>query len=212
VGDWKLLPSTLESPTLAGSCGPDPSARSADYKLVRGFLDPEISSAGRITRTLCIDPNRKLVVWEKWESRYGTRIYTYSSIDAVTELPPKTFVFEPPAGSASTDLELPMPHPLGTREMSMGPGVSLPKVLSKVEPQYGEKSRKARIEGTVVLYVVIGSDGVPADVLVYRPLSTDLDEAAVRAIRRWHFSPGLRNGQPAVLPVIVEMNFRLGPR
>jgi TonB family protein len=212
VGDWRLLPSTLQSPTLTGSCGADPSAQSPDYQLVRGFSDPEISSAGRITRTLCIDPTRKIVVWEKWESRYSTRIYTYSWINTATDLPPKTFVFEPPTGSTSTDLELPMPRPLGTRGLSMGPGVSLPKVLSKVEPQYGEKSRKARIEGTVVLHVVIGNDGVPAEVLVYRELSKDLDEAAIRAIRRWRFSPGLRNGQPAVLPVIVEMNFRLGPR
>jgi TonB family protein len=209
VGDWKLLPRTLQLPTLAGSCGPDPSAQSPAYKLVRGFLDPEISTAGRITRTLCIDPSRKVVIWEKWENRYSTRIYAYSRINTTTELPAETFLFEPPADSASTDLELPMPRPLGTRGMSMGPGVTLPKVVSKVEPQYGEKSRKARIEGTVVLYVVINTDGVAGDVLVYRPLSADLDQAAIRAIRRWRFSPGLRNGQPAALPVTIEVNFRL---
>jgi hypothetical protein len=38
-------------------------------------------------------------------------------------------------------------------------------------PFYDEDSRKARIEGTVVLYVVIDPRGIPSEVEVFRPLS-----------------------------------------
>jgi protein TonB len=209
VGDWKMLQTTLISPVLAGSCGPDPAIESLGYNLVRGFSEPELSSAGRITRTLCIDPDHKLIVWEKWESRYSTRVYVYSRLDRTVEFSSGAFAFEPPPDSVLTDFELPTPRPLGTRGMSLGPGVSLPQVVSKKEPKYGQVSRKAGIEGTVILYVVIGTNGVPSDVLVYRQLSADLDTEAVNSVRRWRFTPGMSKGQPAALPVIVEVNFRL---
>lgn len=207
VGDWKLLPTDLQSPEFAGSCGPDPSTRNLDYKLIRGFAEPELSSVGRITRTLCIDPDQKRIVWEKWESRYSTRIYVYSKLDREAEFAPAAFTFDPPPDSARTDFELPMPRPLGSRGMSAG--ISPPRLVSKKEPRYGEASRQARIEGTVVLYVVISPAGTPSDVLVYRHLSPDLDVEAVRSVRRWRFTAGMSNGQPVVVPVLIEINFQL---
>ena len=207
VGDWKLLPTSLQSPVFAGTCGPDPLTRTPDYKLVRGFSEPELPSVGRITRTLCIAPDHKLVVWEKWESRYSTRIYTYHRPDSTAQFGPAAFTFDPPRDSAPTDFELPTPRPLGSRGMSAG--VSPPRLVAKKEPSYGEASRQARIEGTVVLYVVISPDGKPEDVLVYRHLSPDLDAEAVRTVRQWRFTSGMSNGQPVAVPVLIEVNFQL---
>jgi TonB family protein len=212
VADWKALPTSLESPVFAGFCGPDPSSKSSIYPLVRGVSEPELSSAGRIKRTLCIDRDRKLILWEKWESQHSSRIYTYSKLDQAAEFTSEPFTFEPPPDSTLTDLELPTPHALGTRGISTGPGISLPRVVSKKEPRYGQESLKAGIEGMVVLYVVIGTNGVPSDILVYRHLTPDLDTEAVSSVRRWRFTPALNNGQPAALPVTVEVNFRLRHR
>jgi TonB family protein len=209
VGGWKVLPTSLQAPVVAGACGPNPAIQSPDYKLVRGFSEPELSSAGGITRTLCIDSKHKLIVWEKWESRYGARIYVYSKLDLNPQFTSEAFAWEPPAGSTRTDFEFPTPRPLGTPAMSRGLGVSPPRVVSKKEPKYGRESRKARIEGTVVLYVVIGIDGVPSEVLVYRSLSPDLDAEAMSSVRQWRFTPAMRNGQPTALPVMIEVNFRL---
>ena len=209
VGEWKRLPKTLQSPILKGGCGPDPDIPSSAFKLVRGFSEPELTSVGRMTRVLCIDPDRKVVVWEKWESQYSTRIYVYSSIDKNVGFDSETFTFEPPPNSTFTDFDLPTPRPMGTRGMSTAPGTSMPRIASKKEPNYGKASRKARIEGTVTLYVVIGSDGVPNHVLVYRSVSRDLDLEAVKAIRQWRFHPGTRNGTPVALASMIEVNFRL---
>jgi hypothetical protein len=38
--------------------------------------------------------------------------------------------------------------------LRVGKGVSPPRLLSKVEPEYSEEARKARLNGAVVLYVV----------------------------------------------------------
>jgi protein TonB len=91
----------------------------------------------------------------------------------------------------------------------MSAGVSPPRLVAKKEPSYGEASRQARIEGTVVLYVVISPDGKPEDVLVYRHLSPDLDAEAVRTVRQWRFTSGMSNGQPVAVPVLIEVNFQL---
>lgn len=209
VGDWKLLPTSLQSPVLAGTCGPEPSIESRDYRLVSAFSEPELSSAGRIRRTLCIDPDRKLIVWEKWESHYSGRLYVYSSLDRNAEFTPDAFAFEPPTNSTPTDLELPSPRPLGAPSMSRRPGISLPRPVSRTAPRYPKESGKAGIEGTVVLYVVINSDGSLSDELVYRPLSPDFDAEAVRCVKRWRFAPGTSNGRPVALPVLIEVNFQM---
>jgi TonB family protein len=207
VGSWKALPTALDSPAIVGVCGPDPTSQPTGFSLVRGFSEPELSSAGRLTRTLCVDPDRKIVAWERWENRYTTRTYTYSKIDLALDLTPSAFVFSPPPDSILTDLELPTPRPLGTRGMSTAPWITVPRLVSKKEPKYGQESRKAGIQGTAYLYVVIEATGVPSEVLVYRHLSPDLDSEAVKAVRQWRFTPGTNNGQPAAIPVVVEVNF-----
>jgi TonB family protein len=208
VGDWNLLPANLDSPVFAGACGPDPSTYFAGYVLVRGFAQPELTSSGRITRSLCIDKEKKEVVWERWENKYETRVYRYSVLDRNAEIGGDAFVFNPPAGSARTDFELPIPRPMGSRGMTSGVGVTPPRIISKKEPEYGN-SRKAEIEGVVYLYVVVGADGAPAEVTVFGPVSPDLDAAAVKAVKQWRFTPGSYDGKAVPLAAVIEIDFRL---
>jgi len=158
---------------------------------------------------LCIDPERKLIVWERWASQYITRLFIYSTLSVTPEFPAGSFAFEPSPNSKAADFELPVPRPLGSRGLSISPDISLPRLVSKKEPEYGKASRKARIEGTVVLYVVIDADGKPSQLLVYRKVSPDLDMEAIRAVRQWRFTPGMKSGRPAALPVMIEVSFHL---
>ncbi len=209
IGQWRALPVELRSPVLAGTCGPDPSAKASAFQLIRGFADPEIVTAGRIARTLCIDATRNLIVWENWQSRYGSRTNIYSRFTQSPPIAPDAFSFTPPPGSEATDLQLPMPRPLGSKQLPVDRDVILPRVVSRSNPVYGEQSRKAGIEGTILLYVVVGTDGRPSDVLVFRPLSPDLNTEAVRSVRKWRFSAGTKNGLPVAVPMLVEINFQL---
>jgi periplasmic protein TonB len=93
---------------------------------------------------------------------------------------------------------------------SVGGGVSAPIPIYKPEPAYSEEARKAKYQGTVVLWIVVDAQGgVAADVRVVKPLGLGLDEKAVEAVRTWKFKPAQKNGTPVPVRVMVEVSFRL---
>lgn len=91
----------------------------------------------------------------------------------------------------------------------IGGGVSAPSLVFKVEPEYSEEARKAKYQGTVVLYVVVDEKGLPRDIKVVRALGLGLDEKAVEAVEKWKFRPGYLNGKAVAVAATVEVNFRL---
>ncbi|HTC36380.1 MAG TPA: TonB family protein [Bryobacteraceae bacterium] len=90
-----------------------------------------------------------------------------------------------------------------------GAQVTRPSIVHKVEPVYSEEARLAKFEGTVLLKVVIGTDGTAHDIQIVRPLALGLDEAAITAVSQWHFKPGEKEGQPVNVVSQIEVNFRL---
>jgi TonB family protein len=91
----------------------------------------------------------------------------------------------------------------------IGGGVTPPKLLSKVEPEYTEEARTAKYQGTVALSVEIGPDGIARNINVVRGLGLGLDENAITAIQQWHFQPGTKDGAPVPVIATIEVNFRL---
>jgi len=91
----------------------------------------------------------------------------------------------------------------------VGGGVSAPKVLYDPDPEYSEEARKAKFQGTVVLWLVVSPDGKPQQIRVTRALGMGLDEKAVEAVRQWRFEPAKKDGQPVPVQINVEVNFRL---
>ncbi len=91
----------------------------------------------------------------------------------------------------------------------MGGGVSAPKVLYGPDPEYSEEARKAKYQGTLVMWLIVGTDGRPHDIRVIRSLGMGLDEKAVSAVKTWKFEPGRRNGTAVAVQVNVEINFHL---
>jgi len=92
---------------------------------------------------------------------------------------------------------------------SVGGGVSAPIPIYKPEPAYSEEARKAKFQGTVVLWIVVDAQGNVIDPKVVRPLGLGLDEKALETVRTWKFKPALRNSVPVPVRVIVEVTFRL---
>ena len=91
----------------------------------------------------------------------------------------------------------------------VGRDVTVPAIMSRVEPQYSKAALAARVQGTVVLEAVIGADGVPKVVRVVRSLGYGLDESAIAALERWRFNPGRKDGVPVNVSLNVEFNFNL---
>jgi len=92
---------------------------------------------------------------------------------------------------------------------SVGGGVSAPIPIYKPEPAYSEEARKAKYQGTVVLWIVVDAAGTVTDCRVVKPLGLGLDEKAVETVRTWKFKPALRNNTPVPVRVMVEVSFRL---
>jgi len=91
----------------------------------------------------------------------------------------------------------------------VGAEVAAPSVLHKVEPEYSEEARIARLQGTVIVQVVIGTDGVAGDGRILRGLGLGLDEQAIEAIGQWQFKPGVKDGQPVPVAATIEVNWHL---
>jgi protein TonB len=91
----------------------------------------------------------------------------------------------------------------------VGGGVSAPRATFRPDPEYSAEARQAKYQGTVVVSVIIGTDGKAHGVHVSRSLGMGLDEKAVEAVRQWRFEPAMKDGKPVAVAVDVEVNFHL---
>ena len=91
----------------------------------------------------------------------------------------------------------------------VGGGVSAPKALYAPDPEYSEEARKAKYQGTVVLWLVVDANGRPQQIRVQRSLGMGLDEKAIEAVKQWKFDPAHKDGQAVPVMINVEVNFRL---
>jgi TonB family protein len=87
--------------------------------------------------------------------------------------------------------------------------ITAPVATTKVDPAYPPDVLRDHVEGTVTLYAVIRADGSVDGIKVLDSLDSRLDETAVRALARWHFRPGTKNGAPVALEAVVQIPFRM---
>jgi TonB family protein len=92
-----------------------------------------------------------------------------------------------------------------------GNGVSNPRVLREVKPQYTSDAMRAKVQGTVLLECIVRPDGTVGDVHVLRSLDPTfgLDQEAIKAAKAWRFAPGLLKGEPVNVQVTIELQFTL---
>lgn len=84
------------------------------------------------------------------------------------------------------------------------------KMISGAPPRYPMDSRRKREQGTVVLTLTLGVDGNVSAISVAQSSGFErLDDAALRAVRKWRWAPTLRNGQPVMVRGQVEIPFVL---
>jgi TonB family protein len=91
----------------------------------------------------------------------------------------------------------------------VGGGVSAPRAVFSPDPEYSEEARKAKYQGTCVLWLIVGPDGRPRDIKVARSLGLGLDQKAIEAVKNWKFEPAMKDGKPVAVQINVEVDFRL---
>jgi TonB family protein len=91
-----------------------------------------------------------------------------------------------------------------------GGAVTSPRLITQVKPKYTDYALARKIQGTVILEVVVKSDGRPGLILVAHSLDAGgLDDAAVAAAREWRFEPGRLGGTPVDVLVTLMLDFRI---
>ncbi len=81
-------------------------------------------------------------------------------------------------------------------------------IVKKVDPAYPPLARQARIQGSVILQLVISKSGEVENVQLFsgHPM---LAPAAIDAVRQWKYKPYLLNGEPVEVETRATVNFAL---
>jgi TonB family protein len=91
-------------------------------------------------------------------------------------------------------------------------GVGVPTCLKCPISQYTEKARKARVRATVVLSVVISTNGRPARIAIVRDPGYGLTDQAIEGVSEWEFKPAKdKEGHAVPTKTPIEMTFRMSP-
>jgi len=91
----------------------------------------------------------------------------------------------------------------------VGGGISAPTTISSPDPDYTEEARRAKKQGTCILWLIVDSSGHPRDIRVARGLGFGLDAKAIEAVKQWRFQPALKDGKPVDVQISVEVDFHL---
>lgn len=106
------------------------------------------------------------------------------------------------AGSAAP------PRPTTPKRVSFSGRIQDGRLISAPTPVYPPLARQARIQDTVRLAAVIGTDGTVAqlDAISGHPL---LIQPALDAVRRWRYQPAIVNGEAVEVSTTIDVAFSL---
>jgi protein TonB len=94
-----------------------------------------------------------------------------------------------------------------------GGGVTPPRLIKEVKPNYTGDAMRAKLQGVVEMEALVLADGSvdPGGIRITRSLDAvlGLDQQAIIAVKQWRFRPGTYKGQPVAMRVNVELTFTL---
>ena len=89
--------------------------------------------------------------------------------------------------------------------------VSKLECYEKTQPYYPELARKAGIEGTVVVKIIIGTDSRIREAVILKSPGKQFgfDDAALNAVKQWRCNPAMIDGRKMETEGVVSVNFRI---
>lgn len=75
--------------------------------------------------------------------------------------------------------------------------------------EYPKMARKAGVEGTVVVSVIIDQEGIPTHPTILKSVADVLDDAAIEAVMMQRFEPGRQRNRPVRVSMSIPVIFRL---
>jgi len=93
--------------------------------------------------------------------------------------------------------------------LQIGGAIVKPEVIRRVQPNYTEVARKARVQGVVIVEAIVDKQGSVTNVRVLKGLPMGLEQSAMDAVKQWKFKPATLNGRPVSVYFVLTINFRL---
>ncbi len=109
--------------------------------------------------------------------------------------------FDPPEDAAKTTL----PKCEGPNQSVFG------KLLRAPYPPYPMSARQRRVQGTVIVYSLVGVDGRTKNLTLLQPVSSELDSAVFETVRNWTYEPSTYCGVPIEVEFPIAVSFMLSP-
>src|ERR1700691_1998625 len=111
-------------------------------------------------------------------------------------------------GGILSSTQVAVPKIATPQRVRVSSGVSTGLLIRKVQPNYPQLAKQARIQGSVVLQAEISKDGTIQNLQLIsgHPM---LAPAAIEAVKQWRYKPYLLNGEPVAVETQVVVNFSL---
>jgi len=100
-----------------------------------------------------------------------------------------------------------IPEEPGVFKSGLGAGV--PRCTSCPSPGYSDAARAAKFQGTVLLSIVVTTEGKATSIYVLKGVPFGLTTKAIEAVQDWRFEPALKDGKLVPVRVQVETTFHL---
>lgn len=167
------------------------------------------SAADSFRRTVELSGGGATAAWHSWvDALYRARDTERArevfdrfaeAVGGKDNLPPRTRALDPCLETASRVVQ-----PMLGRE-----GDAIPERVHAPQPQYTEPAREARVQGVVMLLVMIDEEGDVVCPRVLRGLPHGLTEAALETILQWKFEPARAEGEPVPVHWWLSVQFRM---
>ena len=117
---------------------------------------------------------------------------------------PSTLAVAPASAIAGDDFYQDT-HPL------QDPKVVRPSVIRSVQPKYTSEAMRDKLQGTVEVEAVVGTDGRVMRARLKNSIDSKfgLDDNALEAAKSWVFEPATLNGQPVPVAIQLTLEFRI---
>ena len=80
-------------------------------------------------------------------------------------------------------------------------------MVKRVNPSYPPFERQSHTEGTVAIYAVIGTDGLPHELRIVSGVTPGLNRASLDAVQQWRYEPYTCNGIAIEVESVVVVTF-----
>ena len=90
-------------------------------------------------------------------------------------------------------------------------GLEFPVAEKKPEPEFTGEARQDKVKGTVLVRMVVGTDGVARRIAIRQPLGYGLDARVAETLERYRFKPGMKDGKRVAVEMVVNQMFDVYP-